>query len=427
MVDRISGLPDEILVSILSLLPLKEAQATSILSRRWQYVWAYCTTLNFDAEKNLIRLHELDREALELEMCRYVIWVDSVLKQHRALNIDRFRVSFNLGPRNCIDEWIQFAMGKGVQMLELDLSAYIRYLPVGNYRFSNKLLGISKTSALKSSCSEYIGFKCLKVLDLKSVNVDQEVLEYFMSNCPVLERLAVYGSSSLVNLRVVGRSIALKYLVIQDCDNVESIEICDVNLVSFFYNGYLRNLGNLLLRNLPLLVEVYLLPEWFPRDVHVLEIAFRSLSCCLSQLEILKLNYTIASCERDLVIPSLLNLKHLELAFDVDGNCALLHLASFIKESPCLHTLVLLLRGRFDRKSRFVKKRAAKCSHVCLKVVEIVGFYGYNRQIELVKYLTKTAGNLEKIIFDPVSCWYRRPNRRRELRDKYVVEKEELS
>ncbi|XP_040369631.1 probable FBD-associated F-box protein At5g38565 isoform X2 [Rosa chinensis] len=71
MVDRISGLPDEILVSILSLLPLKEAQATSILSRRWQYVWAYCTTLNFDDEKNLVRLRLSDREALELEMCSY--------------------------------------------------------------------------------------------------------------------------------------------------------------------------------------------------------------------------------------------------------------------------------------------------------------------------------------------------------------------
>ncbi|PRQ47946.1 putative F-box domain-containing protein [Rosa chinensis] len=96
MVDRISGLPDEILVSILSLLPLKEAQATSILSRRWQYVWAYCTTLNFDDEKNLVRLRLSDREALELEMCRYVNWVDSVLKQHRALNIERFRVYFKL-------------------------------------------------------------------------------------------------------------------------------------------------------------------------------------------------------------------------------------------------------------------------------------------------------------------------------------------
>ncbi|XP_061993590.1 putative F-box protein At1g49610 [Rosa rugosa] len=304
MMDRISGLPDEILVSILSLLPLKEAQATSILTRRWQYVWAYCTTLNFDDEKNLVRLRLSDREALELEMCRYVNWVDSVLKQHRALNIERFRVYFKLDSRSCIDKWIQFAMRKGVQMLELDF-VFTLYLHLPKYSFSNKLLGISKTSASKSLCSEYIGFKCLKVLDLKTVDVDQEVLEYFMSNCSLLERLTVYASSSLVNLRVVGQLIALKYLVIKRCKNIKTIEICDSNLVSFVYDGPVRNL---VLSNLPLLVEVSLF-GWLAPDF--LEIAFLQLSCCLSQLEILKLSY--AWSKMDPVIPSLPNLKCLEL------------------------------------------------------------------------------------------------------------------
>lgn len=43
----------------------------------------------------------------------------------------------------------------------------------------------------------------------------------------------------------------------------------------------------------------------------------------------------------DPVIPSLPNLKRLELVIDEYENFALLHLASFIKESPCMHTLVL--------------------------------------------------------------------------------------
>lgn len=40
LVDRISELPDGIVISIVSLLTLKEAVASSILSRRWRYVWA---------------------------------------------------------------------------------------------------------------------------------------------------------------------------------------------------------------------------------------------------------------------------------------------------------------------------------------------------------------------------------------------------
>ncbi|ONI33084.1 hypothetical protein PRUPE_1G404500 [Prunus persica] len=44
MVDRISELPDVILVTIVSCLrALMEKVATSILSKRWRYVWVYST------------------------------------------------------------------------------------------------------------------------------------------------------------------------------------------------------------------------------------------------------------------------------------------------------------------------------------------------------------------------------------------------
>ncbi|XP_056698550.1 FBD-associated F-box protein At4g10400-like [Spinacia oleracea] len=44
--DRISSLPDPILIEILSLLPLNSAFATNILARRWQHLWTQITSLN---------------------------------------------------------------------------------------------------------------------------------------------------------------------------------------------------------------------------------------------------------------------------------------------------------------------------------------------------------------------------------------------
>ena len=55
--DRLSDLPDEILVSILSLLKLEERQRTSILSRRWRYLWTFVTcNLVFDWWAQISRL-----------------------------------------------------------------------------------------------------------------------------------------------------------------------------------------------------------------------------------------------------------------------------------------------------------------------------------------------------------------------------------
>ncbi|GAB4849561.1 hypothetical protein Ancab_004355 [Ancistrocladus abbreviatus] len=39
LADRISELPDEVLISILSRLTIQEAARTSALSRRWRYLW----------------------------------------------------------------------------------------------------------------------------------------------------------------------------------------------------------------------------------------------------------------------------------------------------------------------------------------------------------------------------------------------------
>lgn len=44
---------DEVVVDILSALPLKEAARTSVLSFRWINLWKQTQSLNFDAESAL--------------------------------------------------------------------------------------------------------------------------------------------------------------------------------------------------------------------------------------------------------------------------------------------------------------------------------------------------------------------------------------
>ena len=132
----------------------------------------------------------------------------------------------------------------------------------------------------------YARFMTLKVLHLRNVGVTGEVLEYLLSNCPVLERLTVSVSKNLVSLRVVDPSIALKYLMTENCTNIERIEIRDVNIVSFSYVGYC--VIELLLSNLSMLVDVSLVKLRYIPDciIH----AFTQLSSFVSQIQFLTLD-----------------------------------------------------------------------------------------------------------------------------------------
>ncbi|KAK9939993.1 hypothetical protein M0R45_016671 [Rubus argutus] len=414
-VDRISQLEDELLVSILSLLPLKKAAATSILSRRWRYAWASTLNLNFDPDEEMLGSlsYQSNPKIQEVERRKYVNWVNDVVERHRGSNVQHVRFSFDLDYKfsSHIDKWIQFAMKKGVQVLELDfLYNGVLFRGSGNcYAFPHEVLGVKTGSASRPVCCDvptlhpnmYSSFKTLRVLHFKAVAVDGGVLECILSNCPLLEQLSVFNSPNLAKLRVCGPSIALKYLVIEACDAIKHIEICDASLVSFIYSGHKPTL---LLLNVPFLVEVSVFQHasscYFNE---ILSDVFTQLPCCLSQLEIIK---AIPSrvYRKNRVLPMLANVKHLELAFAADSDDSLLHLNSFIKASPHLHKLILHVHG-FGNRGPVTYKKAAKFSHHYLNEVEIAGLAGFFPwhsfrpcHIQLVQYFTEIAVRLEKII-----------------------------
>lgn len=52
-------------------------------------------------------------------------------------------------------------------------------------------------------------------------------------------------------------------------------------------------------------------------------------------------------------------------------------------------------------KRREIKyKKAPKCSHNHLKVLELVGYVGHTSELELVKFFAKTAVKLEKSVIE---------------------------
>ncbi|CAL1362205.1 unnamed protein product [Linum trigynum] len=234
--DQISALPEVILAEILSLLTLKEAARTSVLSKRWIDLWKCVTDLDFDASKarHAIRGEDevgCDMNLLAKERNKYIKWVNQVLERHKGPKVKSFRIKFNLNseqsnPDCDIDRWAVFAISKRVKRMEVDLD---RYCDVN--------VNAKGCCVLSEPCFNYIrtaeglsNIRFLQSLILRYVNMRSEILEHFLCNCPLLEKLVVVCSHGLVKFKVAGSGsclplLKLQHLDVSDCDYLKEMEI----------------------------------------------------------------------------------------------------------------------------------------------------------------------------------------------------------
>ncbi|EYU35151.1 hypothetical protein MIMGU_mgv1a025644mg, partial [Erythranthe guttata] len=234
--DRISRLPDDVLVGILSLLLLKEAGRTSVLSYRWINLWKHIPSLDFDPGR---RSELIGSDVLT----KYLKWVDSVISSHKSPTLKQFRISFPLSKSNSnsITRWLEFAFSKHVQRLELDFCIYF----INTNRFPEGYLFAPPTTTLSD-------FKSLKALSFKSVDLSGGAIEFFLRNCPLLEQLIVHSARKLSKLEVCGSSLVLKHLEIVRCPFLKSLKVAAPSLTSLT----IMDFEGVSLENIPTLVDV---------------------------------------------------------------------------------------------------------------------------------------------------------------------------
>lgn len=114
--DRISNLPDDLLVKILRLLPTKDVVATMLLSKSWKFLWTMVPKLDFDDN-----IHEYFGEK-GVEYRVFQEYVDMVLVSNKAPVLETLK--FKLGCHHLcgtdnITRWIRIAIARGVRELEI--------------------------------------------------------------------------------------------------------------------------------------------------------------------------------------------------------------------------------------------------------------------------------------------------------------------
>jgi hypothetical protein len=182
--DRISELPDVVLLSILSHLPLRDAGRTTILSTRWHGLFDQ-SLLDFNACQPF--------PSEEGRGCEWMISaVTDILAARPHVSIRSFRfVMYGQGFAGhlpIIDGWFRALALRGVWELDIDM-----FYAMPKPDLPGSLLNLAFLEALKVYCCRFPGTErppqlpVLKTLDLSNVTMSQHSLQAMLSNCTALE------------------------------------------------------------------------------------------------------------------------------------------------------------------------------------------------------------------------------------------------
>ncbi|XP_057772040.1 F-box protein At5g03100-like [Salvia miltiorrhiza] len=201
--DRLSELPDSLILTILSLLDMRDAVRTTLISQRWRNLWSTIPCLVFFEQTPST--------------------ISSILAQWKGPKILKFCLSFRrltVGPSSVIDSWLIFAIEKQVEELFLVLTNW-RYRD--SYFLPQPLYSCSSITKLTlEDCNlrieENVQWNQLRILNIKYMDgLSGDAMNQILLGAPRLEELVLedlnIGEDENFNIR----STSLKMLKIHMC------------------------------------------------------------------------------------------------------------------------------------------------------------------------------------------------------------------
>ncbi|XP_062089017.1 F-box/LRR-repeat protein At3g26922-like [Humulus lupulus] len=190
--DRISKLPDAVIVHILSFLPTVDVVRTCILSKRWKFMWYSVPVLFFsDATTDFQSPQGLEK---------FYKYVDDCLEHRKRVN------------------------ARDLTILELE--------------------------GLDLDATYSIGLPALKTLSMKNFYFQHEkgdAVFKLLLDCPSLENLVLNlcGNMGTIGHLLPLQSLSLKFIKIENFEDAIPFQVEAVNLESLVLNGFMFEISNL--------------------------------------------------------------------------------------------------------------------------------------------------------------------------------------
>ncbi|CAL9224358.1 unnamed protein product, partial [Arabidopsis halleri] len=352
--DKISGLPDDLLVKILSFLPTKEAVSTCVLSKRWEFLW---------------------------------MWK---LPIHRAPVIERLRLHLNwlshTTPKD-INRWVEIAISRSVSVLEIDYYSKNENLFPSSLFTCKSLVTLNLKWVALIDVPSMVNLPSLKTLELETMSVVVgKSLQQILSNCPVLEDLSLNFSynGNLREFTIIIPSLKSLSLFLLCNYNLNRYEI-DTPSLKYLKLVYWNHREHSLIKNMPKLKEAYVDVGY--SNLKILNsaigsvISVKRLTICSV---VTSLHFSTASCR------SYSQLEHLNLCVCKTYSWNLL--GQLLKDSPTLRVLNIsdhIFDKRYGMVSWNQPSPVPECLLSSLQIFNWSGYLGSPDQRDIAVYILK--------------------------------------
>ncbi|XP_050290561.1 F-box protein At5g03100-like [Quercus robur] len=214
--DRISTLPDSVLLTILSFLPTQEAIKTGVLSKRWAYLWTSVPSLSFELEDyhsdGYYSKRFDDFTSAVDRMDDFISAVDHTLLLHTASKLTSFSVRFKYRTnlKAHLDLWVLFATTATVNQLSLDL--FLRHIDLEGYQlpqhlYANEFVSKFNFSYCKIFPNGLLHWSSLKHLCIGQSALCDDVIREVLMGSPRLESLELHDCWDFIRLDIVSESL----------------------------------------------------------------------------------------------------------------------------------------------------------------------------------------------------------------------------
>ncbi|XP_008797500.2 F-box/FBD/LRR-repeat protein At1g13570-like isoform X2 [Phoenix dactylifera] len=391
--DLISLLPDDLLSSVLSLLPIKDSARTSVLSTRWRHLWT-TASLHLDSDC----LHRNKRPSASWTPRHQEAWraraVDQILSVHRGPLPTCHLAGYFLDNPTNVDTWLETLTRRGIQ----DLSFFCHHeRRFGEeqcfYRLPSSLLTCSSLITLKlTNCRlpefprSLPAFVNLRNLFMQFTALSDDTFRDLLSNCGSLQHVALIHCAGLRSLRVRSPSLDSLVLKCSSPDSGDSIEELIIEDAPNFRRLMLRE-------NALEYLQVEIL------DAPKLEL----LGFVCMDIKRLKMGGTCFEMNRTVSSLSsrVRSLKTLAISviFDDDSEAEVVH--DLLKCFPCLETLdvrIVFLDDPHDGDSGYWEQQGSlDCFDCHLENVTMKGFEGQSTDLGFAKFIIAKARVLKEM------------------------------